>query len=103
MKYGLFTKVAFKTLIGTFTGIITGAIFGLIIWALQIPLNWINDLLNFGQHADIIYSQQSIWPNASFPESLGMSFGAIIGSLMGGLSAFIEYRNEHKTKSEKLK
>ena len=103
MKYGLFTKVASKALMGTFAGIITGAIFGLLIWALQIPLNWVNELFTVGQITDLTYSQLTIWPNASFPETLGMSFGAIIGSLMGGLSAFMEYKNCHKIKIEKTK
>jgi hypothetical protein len=89
----IFVRVISESLAGALIGILAGAVLGLLIWGFLIPLNWLNHLLEPTQLVQMMsVQQQNIWPNASFPESLGMAFGAIIGSIMGGKAAFAKYK-----------
>lgn len=91
----IFMRVMSEALAGALIGILAGAVLGLLIWGFQIPLNWLNHLLDPTSAplgGGMMYTQTNIWPSASFPESLGMAFGAIIGSIMGGKAAFAKYK-----------
>lgn len=98
----IFFRVVSESLAGALIGIVSGAILGLLIWGFQIPLNWINHLLEPAQWAEwmaagkgeptVMYGNQSFWPSPLFPESLGMAFGAIIGSIVGAKAAFAKYK-----------
>ena len=93
----VFVRVISESLAGALIGILAGAVLGMLIWGLQIPLNWLNHLLEPAQwladgKGQMMYGQPTLWPNASFPESLGMAFGAIIGAIMGGKAAFAKFK-----------
>ena len=90
----IFVRVISESIAGALVGIVAGALLGLLIWGLQIPLNWLNHLLDptSAPLGEMMYRNTNIWPNASFPESLGMAFGAIIGAVMGGKAAFAKYK-----------
>lgn len=76
MKNSLFFKVSTKAILGSFLGIISGFILGLLIWGLATITVYMT-------------KETEIPPGSIFP-IMGMCLGAIIGSIYGGGTAMRE-------------
>jgi hypothetical protein len=88
LKKTLFNMVIYKGTLGSLYGIVTGLILGLLIWALlqfSMALNNIitPDLADRG-------SMSYMGPPFEFFVTLGMCFGAVIGSVFGAITALKE-------------
>lgn len=75
----MFVNVIRRGLAGAITGIAGGLVLGLLIWALQ-------TFVELGMMVDYRYEG----PPASVFSILGMGWGAVIGSIFGGIVGFKE-------------
>jgi hypothetical protein len=88
LKKTLFNMVIYKGTMGALYGIVTGLILGLLIWTLLQVSITINGVIipNPGDAGAIGY----MGPPFEFFVTLGMCFGAVIGSIFGSLTALKE-------------
>ena len=91
----LFNKVIYKGVLGAIYGIVSGLLLGLLIWALQqvtlILHQTILSGVTGGKGASGYYYNG---PPFEFFITLGMCFGALIGSVFGSLTALKEGKSE---------
>ena len=85
MKKSLFSKVLIKGVLGAFAGIIAGLILSFIIWTLQ---NMVNTIHTWNMSKEDYSAPGS--PPLEALVTLGMAFGAIIGSIFGSLTGLKE-------------
>jgi tetrahydromethanopterin S-methyltransferase subunit G len=77
-----FVNMCKQGIIGSFLGLIFGAILGLLIYWIQFPLLWLSDPSVTGDLH--IYSKQ-LWATAAHPGALGAGVGATIGAIFGAI------------------
>lgn len=87
MKKNLFNNVIYKGILGTISGIVAGLIFGVLIWCFQTVA-----LLIFNIVQGRYYTYYEVPFNLLI--TLGMSFGAIIGSIFGCLTGLREEKHK---------
>jgi len=75
-----FVKMCRQGIEGSFLGMISGMVLGVIIYFLQFPLQW----LSYNPDFDMMGRGMGMfWISAAQPGLLGACFGAIIGALFG--------------------
>jgi len=88
MKKTLFNKVIYKGILGAIYGIVSGLVLGLLIWALQQVTSMLHDFIISG------LKNTYNGPPFEFFITLGMCFGAVIGSIFGSLTSMKENKKE---------
>ncbi len=88
LKKTLFNKVIYKGIMGAIFGIVAGLILGLLIFGLE-------QVTVIIAHSVAAPSRSMMnGPQIDFFTTLGMGFGAVIGSIFGSLTAYKEGRKE---------
>jgi len=93
LKKTLFNSVIYKGTLGAVYGIVAGLMLGLLIWIL-LNASQILHCSVVGGKGDSTACSYSGQPPFEFFVSMGMIFGAIIGSVFGSIAALKEYNKK---------
>lgn len=86
-EQNLFNAVIFRGIAGAFIGIAAGLVLSMLIWGLESAV-----LLLKHNLTPMAYDNGNM--PVEFISMLGMGFGALSGSILGGLTALFEFRNK---------
>jgi ABC-type lipoprotein release transport system permease subunit len=93
IKKTLFNTVIYRGTLAAIYGIVSGLLLGMLIWALLQVSMIVNDSVNIatiGQYANRSYSGAPF----EFFVTMGMCFGAVIGSIFGSITALKEQKKK---------
>jgi len=88
----LFNKVVYQGILGALIGIGAGILLSLLIWGLELVVSALQHSINPNTYAS------SPIP-LDFIAMLGMGFGALSGSVLGGMTALFEQKKSNNNKN----